>query len=146
MNGKDNIFDQPMDTPTPFVFDEAVAEVFPDMVKRSVPGYASVIAGTGLITADYIQPGSVCYDLGCSVGASTFSMLQYIKESDFHIIAVDNSSSMISLCQENIKKAGNTDEENQLGGQKRQLGGLILQLGGYLEPTWRPLGGLFKML
>lgn len=109
MNGKDNLFDQPMDASSPFVFDEAVAEVFPDMVKRSVPGYANVIAGTGLIAGDYIQADSNCYDLGCSVGASTFAMLQHIKEPDFHIVAVDNSSSMIKLCQTNIKKAGDTD-------------------------------------
>ena len=48
-----------------------VARVFPDMIRRSVPGYSNVIAGTGLIAGDYVQPGSNCYDLGCSVGAST---------------------------------------------------------------------------
>ena len=102
MSSKDNIFDQPMDAPPPFVFDEAVAQVFPDMIKRSVPGYSNVIAGTGLIAGDYVQPGSMCYDLGCSVGASTFAMLQYIRTGDFRLIAVDNSPDMIELCQQNI--------------------------------------------
>ena len=102
MNERDKLFDQPMDAPSPFVFDEAVARVFPDMIKRSVPGYSNVIAGTGLIAGDYIQPGSNCYDLGCSVGASTFAMLQYIRLDDFNIIAVDNSADMIEQCRKNI--------------------------------------------
>ncbi|MCW8963450.1 MAG: carboxy-S-adenosyl-L-methionine synthase CmoA [Gammaproteobacteria bacterium] len=112
MSSKDNIFHQPMDNPAPFVFDEAVAQVFPDMIKRSVPGYSNVIAGTGLIAGDYVQPGTNCYDLGCSVGASTFAMLQYIKTDDFHLLAVDNSPHMVKLCQQNISgnnHAGNVE-------------------------------------
>jgi tRNA (cmo5U34)-methyltransferase len=104
MSNKDNIYDEPMGKPAPFVFDEAVASVFPDMIKRSVPGYSNVIAGTGLIAGDYVQPGTNCYDLGCSVGASTFAMLQYIKTDDVQIYAVDNSPDMIELCRQNTAK------------------------------------------
>ena len=108
MNKKDNIFKQPLDQPGAFVFDEKVAQVFPDMVKRSVPGYSNVIAGTGLIAAEYLQPGSRCYDLGCSVGASTFAMLEQIDHDDFTIIAVDNSPSMIEQCRQNIADSAHT--------------------------------------
>ena len=31
-----------------FVFDEAVANVFPDMIRRSVPGYENIITMIGL--------------------------------------------------------------------------------------------------
>lgn len=106
---KDNIFDQPINV-APFVFDEMVAQVFPDMIKRSVPGYANVVAGTGLIAGDYIQPASNCYDLGCSVGASTFAMLQHIKINDFRLVAVDNSSHMVRLCWQNIHRSSYTDK------------------------------------
>jgi|GEM_PF-1521 len=103
MSKKDKLFQQKRTKPEPFVFDEAVAQVFPDMVKRSVPGYSNVIAGTGLIASEYAQAGSNIYDLGCSVGASTFAVLQHINTDDFHLIAVDNSPHMITLCQQNIK-------------------------------------------
>ena len=105
MSSKDSIYNQPVATPARFVFDQAVARVFPDMIKRSVPGYANVIAGTGLIAADHVQAGSNIYDLGCSVGASTFAMLQHIKIDDFHITAVDNSAAMLELCEQSISDA-----------------------------------------
>jgi tRNA (cmo5U34)-methyltransferase len=114
MNDKDILYRQPVDTPSPFVFDEAVARVFPDMVKRSVPGYSNVIAGTGLIAAEYAQADSNIYDLGCSVGASTFAVLQHLKIDDFHVIAIDNSSHMIELCRQNISDSGNKDKVEYL--------------------------------
>ena len=114
MSDKDILYKQPVGTPSPVVFDEAVARVFPDMVKRSVPGYSNVIAGTGLIAAEYVQAGSNIYDLGCSVGASTFAVLQHLKIDDFHVIAVDNSSHMIELCRQNISDSGNKDKVEYL--------------------------------
>jgi tRNA (cmo5U34)-methyltransferase len=102
MKNTDDIYKTPSAEPGNFVFDEKVARVFPDMVRRSVPGYASVMAGSGLIAAEYVQPGSRCYDLGCSVGASTFAMLEHIRRDDYEIISVDNSRSMIDQCQANI--------------------------------------------
>lgn len=110
MNGKDILYKQPVGTASPFVFDEAVAQVFPDMVKRSVPGYSNVIAGTGLIAAEYAQADSNIYDLGCSVGASTFAVLQHLRIDDFHVVAVDNSSHMIELCRQNISESSNADK------------------------------------
>ena len=110
MSKKDKLFQQKRAKPEPFVFDEAVAQVFPDMVKRSVPGYSNVIAGTGLIAGEYSQANSNIYDLGCSVGASTFAVLQHIKTENFHLIAVDNSPHMIALCQQNIKGDHNADK------------------------------------
>jgi len=100
MSARDNLFDQPADL-APFVFDKAVAAVFPDMIKRSVPGYATVIAGTGLTAGLYAQPGTNCYDMGCSVGASTFAMSRYIRQPDCRIIAVDNSADMIARSRTN---------------------------------------------
>jgi tRNA (cmo5U34)-methyltransferase len=50
-----------------FVFDDKVAAVFPDMIRRSVPGYGTVIALTGVIAARYYQPDSRIYDLVCAM-------------------------------------------------------------------------------
>ena len=60
-----------------FAFDESVAAVFPDMIRRSVPGYETVIPLTGLLAARALRaaPGdALAYDLGCSLGATTVAL------------------------------------------------------------------------
>lgn len=101
MVAKDNIFNTPVKQ-RPFAFNAAVANVFPDMIKRSVPGYTDVITGTGIIAADYIQPDTNVYDLGCSVGASSISILNLVNTGDIHLIAVDNSEDMLEQFSKNI--------------------------------------------
>jgi len=85
-----------------FVFDEAVANVFSDMIRRSVPGYENIITMIGLFAEQYVQDNSYCYDLGCSLGAATLAMRHHITKHDVNIISVDNSESMIKHCQQNI--------------------------------------------
>ncbi|MEE4145862.1 MAG: carboxy-S-adenosyl-L-methionine synthase CmoA [Halieaceae bacterium] len=82
-----------------FSFDETVARVFPDMIRRSVPGYATIVAMTGLLAGRYATPGSKLYDLGCSLGASSLAMRQNIREPDCRIIGVDNSAAMLDRCR-----------------------------------------------
>jgi tRNA (cmo5U34)-methyltransferase len=85
-----------------FAFDEHVVEVFPDMIQRSVPGYSTIIAMTGVIAGRYAQAGSNIYDLGSSLGASTLSMAREINKHDCNIIGVDNSAAMIERCRSYI--------------------------------------------
>jgi tRNA (cmo5U34)-methyltransferase len=99
----DTLFASPLDQTTDFRFDEAVARVFPDMIKRSVPGYTTIIPMIGLITQRYAQDNSVCYDLGCSLGASTLAMRHGLENTKARIVGVDNSESMIERCQHYIE-------------------------------------------
>lgn len=85
-----------------FVFDHKVAEVFNDMISRSVPGYATIISMIGVLSERYATSGSHCYDLGCSLGAATLAMRHHIQHSDCTIVAVDNSPAMIERCRKNI--------------------------------------------
>ncbi|MCK9532395.1 MAG: carboxy-S-adenosyl-L-methionine synthase CmoA [Gammaproteobacteria bacterium] len=87
-----------------FAFDETVASVFPDMIRRSVPGYADVVALTGLIAGHYAQPGTFCYDLGCSLGAVTLAMRRRIRTPDVQLVAIDNAEAMIARCRENVDR------------------------------------------
>jgi tRNA (cmo5U34)-methyltransferase len=82
-----------------FAFDETVASVFPDMIRRSVPGYESVIPLSGLLAARYVQENSRCYDLGCSLGATTLALLSRIGTTACEIVAVDNSAAMLGKAQ-----------------------------------------------
>lgn len=91
----DTLFAQPNDVIGEFRFDQAVVDVFPDMIGRSVPGYHTIIKMIGQIAERYVQANSTCYDLGCSLGASTLAMRHRIVSSNTRIVAVDNSPAML---------------------------------------------------
>ena len=92
---QDAIYASPLNEIIDFDFDEKVAEVFPDMIQRSVPGYGTMISTIGILAAKYAQENSRCYDLGCSLGAVSLAMRQRIKQPGCTIVAVDNSEAMI---------------------------------------------------
>ncbi len=70
------------------------------MIRRSVPGYATAVAMTGVVAAEAVQPGSRIYDLGCSLGASLVAVGKQ-TEDNCQLVGVDNSPSMIEQCREN---------------------------------------------
>jgi tRNA (cmo5U34)-methyltransferase len=86
----------------PFRFDDSVAGVFPDMLRRSIPGYAASIEAIGSLAARYVQPGTNCYDLGCSLGAASLAMHQGSRAEGVTIVAVDNSEAMVERCREAV--------------------------------------------
>ncbi|MEM1229700.1 MAG: carboxy-S-adenosyl-L-methionine synthase CmoA [Pseudomonadota bacterium] len=79
-----------------FAFSQAVVDVFPDMIRRSVPGYETVLPIGGMIAAQALPPGGRLYDLGCSQGASTAAVLARLDDRDCNIIGIDNSEPMLT--------------------------------------------------
>lgn len=108
---RDQIFAHPLTELIDFEFDEQVVNVFPDMIKRSVPGYAMMIGQVEPMTRRYAQPGTNCYDLGCSLGAATWMMLKGLQHP-CSIIAVDNSPAMIKRCQTHLDKLSSEHDHN----------------------------------
>ena len=105
---QDSIFAQYRERVADFVFDEKVVAVFDDMIRRSVPGYATVIAMTSVFAQQFAAANSRCYDLGCSLGASTLAMRRGIDKKESHkhgcrIVAVDNSQAMIDRCRQIVE-------------------------------------------
>ncbi|MDD5728089.1 MAG: carboxy-S-adenosyl-L-methionine synthase CmoA [Victivallales bacterium] len=98
----DKIFAEPQAQISDFKFDDEVASVFPDMLRRSIPGYENVIVMSGLFAERFARPDSNIYDLGCSLGATTLAMRSRINAPGARIIAVDNSEAMIRRCREII--------------------------------------------
>lgn len=88
-----------------FTFNQEVAAVFPDMIARSVPGYAATLRLIGSIADRYVTQGSRVYDLGCSLGAASFSVQQQIGDRA-EITAVDLSAAMIQQFQTKIAEQG----------------------------------------
>ncbi len=87
------------DPQAPFEFNDAVAQVFPDMLNRSVPGYATTLSTIGAMAGRYAQPNTHCYDLGCSLGAATLAMGQAIADPTVTVVGVDNAPAMIKRGQ-----------------------------------------------
>jgi tRNA (cmo5U34)-methyltransferase len=99
MSNRDTIFSAPIDQIGNFTFDERVAEVFPDMLQRSIPGYSNIISAIGMLAERFVKPNSNVYDLGCSLGAATLSARRNIRQEGCNIIAVDNSPAMVERCK-----------------------------------------------
>ncbi|OQX37238.1 MAG: carboxy-S-adenosyl-L-methionine synthase CmoA [Oceanospirillales bacterium LUC14_002_19_P2] len=104
----DRIYAEPHAELSGFAFDDAVARVFPDMIRRSVPGYTTIIPMIGIITSQYAQPHTMLYDLGCSLGASTLAMRHGVYQPECRVVGVDNSDAMLERCRKYIEADGSS--------------------------------------
>ncbi len=97
MSDRDRVYAAPLADVAGFRFDESVTRVFADMIQRSVPGYSSVIAMSGLLAQRFVQAESRVYDLGCSLGATSLAIASALSEQQHprEIVAVDNSAPML---------------------------------------------------
>jgi tRNA (cmo5U34)-methyltransferase len=118
---KDFIYSQYREKVADFVFDSKVVSVFDDMIRRSVPGYATVIAMTKVFAQQYAIAGSNCYDLGCSLGAGTLAMRKGIEGRGCQITAVDNSRAMVDRCKEIIQSDISDVKVNVILGDIRDI-------------------------
>ena len=98
---RDNLFNANIDI-ADFRFDKEVVEVFDDMVRRSVPGYDSMIQMIGLIARMYGQDNTNYYDLGSSTGAISLAIALNNKHQKNTFFAIDNSEEMVSKCKQNL--------------------------------------------
>lgn len=99
---RDQIFEKKHDL-VDFTFDQKVVEVFDDMVKRSVPGYQSMIESIGLIAKTFGQNNTNYYDLGASTGAVSLALGLNNPHQNTRIIAVDKSKQMSRKCEKNLE-------------------------------------------
>jgi len=99
---RDNLFNANIDI-ADFRFDKEVVEVFDDMVRRSVPGYDSMIQMIGLIARMYGQDNTNYYDLGSSTGAISLAIALNNKHQKNTFFAIDNSEEMVNKCQQNLE-------------------------------------------
>jgi tRNA (cmo5U34)-methyltransferase len=98
----DKIFKSKFEKSSDFKFDRAVANVFDDMVVRSVPLYLEMHRMISEIARDYIKPGTSLYDLGCSTG-TTFRSLNPVIDESVKFVGIDNSAEMLGKCRKNLE-------------------------------------------
>ena len=121
MTERDRVYRKPRANIVDFVFDDAVAAVFPDMIRRSVPGYELVVPMTGLLAARHAagQAEPVIYDLGCSLGATTLAIIKALESLGdggaaaraVRIRAVDNARAMLDRAAATISDERVTFQE-----------------------------------
>lgn len=95
-----------------FVFNERVAEVFDDMLNRSIPFYDTVIESIISLFKQMIPHGSTVYDLGCSTGSTLLKLASRLSDMNLRFIGVDNSPAMIDKAR--LKADMFTKSENVL--------------------------------
>lgn len=93
-SARDAVYAEQRERIDAFRFDAAVADVFADMIARSVPGYALTLQMIAVVASRFARPGTHCYDLGCSLGASTLAIRHHVPH-DCVVIGVDNSPPMV---------------------------------------------------
>ncbi len=78
-----------------FKFDENVAEVFDNMLDRSIPHYREIIHLTSEIIKTFSKANAKIVDLGCSTGNTLIVLSEELKDNNYTFIGVDNSKAMI---------------------------------------------------
>lgn len=97
---RDAIFSTPLDRVARFSFDEQVVACFPDMIRRSVPGYGQILGMLGLIAQRHLRHGARVYDLGCSLGASGLALAGSLAPEAFRYTGLDLSPAMVTRARD----------------------------------------------
>lgn len=88
-----------------FVFNTEVAEVFDDMIVRSVPFYLEQQYMIKEIGKKFWVPNTNGYDLGCSTATTLINLCREIEEPGL-FIGYDNSIPMLEQARHKIKENG----------------------------------------
>jgi tRNA (cmo5U34)-methyltransferase len=105
MSNKDYVFKEEIKTAADFKFGSMVANVFDDMVNRSVPLYGEMQRMIAELAADYAKSGTDVYDLGCATGTTLIGMNTSILD-DIRFIGIDDSPEMLEKCKIKLEEAG----------------------------------------
>ncbi len=92
-----------------FTFDESTAEVFDDMIARSVPGYEETTRMLTEMALHFAGPAGLIYDLGCSTGATLASLANAVKDPDVKLVGIDNSEPMLARARARLDDLGITE-------------------------------------
>ncbi|WP_028581134.1 carboxy-S-adenosyl-L-methionine synthase CmoA [Desulfogranum japonicum] len=94
LQGKDRLFAKKAITED-FSFSEQVADVFDDMLNRSIPFYEQVTQATADLLERRLKDNQVIYDLGCSTGATLLALSRRLEHMKVRYVGMDNAVPMI---------------------------------------------------
>jgi len=99
--GKDEVFKGEIEKASDFKFGANVANVFDDMLNRSVPFYGEVQRMMAELASTHAVEGSFVYDLGCSTGTTLIGMDTMVNP-DIRFIGIDDSQEMLDKCKSKL--------------------------------------------
>lgn len=99
--GSDRIFADPNRKVGDFSFNQETAEVFEDMLDRSVPGYREIQRMICELASDFAVDGTNIYDLGCSTGTTIRNLDAIAQQVRF--VGVDSSDAMLAKAEAAFK-------------------------------------------
>ncbi|MEO5562937.1 MAG: carboxy-S-adenosyl-L-methionine synthase CmoA [Chitinophagaceae bacterium] len=103
--GKDQVFKDEIKKASDFKFGANVANVFDDMVNRSVPFYGEMQRMMAELAADHAKDGTDVYDLGCSTGTTLIGM-DTMVDQNIRFVGVDDSQEMLDKCKLKLLEIG----------------------------------------
>ncbi len=101
---RDTVF-QNSGLPGDFAFNEEVAEVFDDMLARSIPFYSEQQAMVRSLARTFWPQGSTVYDLGCSRGTALIDLARDLPQCR-RLVGYDSSDPMLQGARRNVRSAG----------------------------------------
>lgn len=114
-----------------FRFTAQVAEVFDDMLARSVPNYQQVASMTAQLVERFTAPGDTVYDLGCSTGATLLQLARHLGHLGLRFRGIDNSPAMLEKARRKAEMYGKQEliafiEQDILEAELANAGAVIL--------------------
>jgi tRNA (cmo5U34)-methyltransferase len=98
--GIDRAFADPNRKVSDFSFNEETAEVFENMLDRSVPGYREIQRMICELASDFAVDGTNVYDLGCSTGTTIRNLDSLAQQVRF--VGVDSSDAMLEKARQSF--------------------------------------------
>lgn len=102
---RDKLFDEKRSLIENFNFGKATAQVFDDMLNRSVPFYGEMQRMMAEMAGDFAVEGTNLYDLGCST-CTTFLHIDSSVNPGVTFVGVDSSQEMLDKAKQKLKQAG----------------------------------------
>ena len=85
-----------------FRFNKEVADVFDDMVTRSVPMYPEITRLCARFAADAAIEGTRVYDLGCSTASTLLEVNKYRGNKKLELVGCDPSPDMLAKAKDKV--------------------------------------------
>jgi tRNA (cmo5U34)-methyltransferase len=105
MSGRPDRLFSGRDYPAPFAFTREVAEVFDDMVLRSIPFYEESIRMLCEWGRRFYQTGTQVLDLGSSTGTTLMALAEAISDPAAKLVGVDSSGPMVEVAQAKYERS-----------------------------------------
>lgn len=105
---RDTIFATSTPRAGDFEFDEHVADVFDEMLARSIPLYTEQQDMIANIATSFWRPGSEIYDLGCSTATTLIRLGEALPHAT-RLVGYDKSAPMLDRARQKVSEHGYSD-------------------------------------